>query len=167
MIDSLNMSIRNIILYNMKYLLYSWNHFYRIVRFLYEPEAECCGECGMMLTVQKPTLPSKPFSKRFISNDKLESLCSHRLYHDITLYNMKYLLSILGIISLGLFASCGGARKEVGTDGECCSSDHNHTDGNDPSKIYSCDLASSESKKAQIYLLSWFRILLLLSNKMI
>ena len=46
--------------------------------------------------------------------------------HKITLYNMKYLLSILGIISLGLFASCGGTAEAecCGADGECCSGDH-------------------------------------------
>ena len=34
---------------------------------------------------------------------------------------MKYLISILGIISIGLFASCGGGEAECcGTDG-CCS----------------------------------------------
>ncbi|MDA7757259.1 hypothetical protein N8920_05110 [Opitutales bacterium] len=45
---------------------------------------------------------------------------------------MKYLLSILGIISLGLFASCGGAAEAecCGADGECCSGDHNHSEGN-------------------------------------
>ena len=46
--------------------------------------------------------------------------------HKITIYNMKYLLSILGIISLGLFASCGGTAEAecCGADGECCSDDH-------------------------------------------
>ncbi len=36
---------------------------------------------------------------------------------------MKYLLSILGIISIGLFASCGGGAEAecCGADGECCS----------------------------------------------
>ena len=50
--------------------------------------------------------------------------------HKITLYNMKYLLSILGIISLGLFASCGGTAEAecCGSDGECCSGDHDHSE---------------------------------------
>ena len=50
----------------------------------------------------------------------------------LNIYNMKYLLSILGIISLGLFASCGGAAEAecCGADGECCSGDHNHSEGN-------------------------------------
>jgi hypothetical protein len=46
--------------------------------------------------------------------------------------NMKYLLSILGIISIGLFASCGGEAEAecCGADGECCSEDHDHDEGN-------------------------------------
>jgi hypothetical protein len=42
-------------------------------------------------------------------------------------YNMKYLLSILGIISIGLFASCGGGA-EAECCGECGGGDHNHSD---------------------------------------
>ena len=43
--------------------------------------------------------------------------------------NMKYLLSILGIISIGLFASCGGGA-EADCCGECGGGDHNHSEGN-------------------------------------
>ena len=43
--------------------------------------------------------------------------------------NMKYLLSILGIISIGLFASCGGGA-EAECCGECGGGDHNHSEGN-------------------------------------
>jgi len=55
-------------------------------------------------------------------------MCSQQYLYN----NMKYLLSILGIISLGLFASCGGAAEAecCGADGECCSSDHDHDKGN-------------------------------------
>jgi hypothetical protein len=44
---------------------------------------------------------------------------------------MKYLLSILGIISIGFFASCGG-QAEAECCGECGgdAGEHNHTEGN-------------------------------------
>ena len=45
---------------------------------------------------------------------------------------IKYLLSILGILSLGLFASCGGsAEAECCSDsGECCKEgEHEHGEG--------------------------------------
>ncbi len=43
---------------------------------------------------------------------------------------MKNLLFILGLLSIGLFASCGGGASEAeccGADGECCKEgDHSH-----------------------------------------
>ena len=53
---------------------------------------------------------------------------------------MKYLLSILGIISIGLFASCGGASEAEccgecgGDDAECCGEGGECCKGGDDAK---------------------------------
>ena len=47
---------------------------------------------------------------------------------NIKYYIMKNLLFILGLLSIGFFAtSCGSAEAECcGPDGECCSEEHDH-----------------------------------------
>ena len=46
----------------------------------------------------------------------------------IILNNMKYLISILGIISIGLFASCGGEKADCC--GECGGDANGSAEGN-------------------------------------
>jgi hypothetical protein len=46
---------------------------------------------------------------------------------------MKNLLFILGLLSIGLFASCGGGAAEAeccGADGECCKEGAHDHEGN-------------------------------------
>ena len=50
---------------------------------------------------------------------------------------MKNLFFILGLLSIGLFASCGGGAADAeccGADGECCSEGHDHGEEDAPAE---------------------------------